>query len=69
MNAEYLNAGKLVNFSVTPEDGAPPHTVRTTERTTCGKYIIERVLVYQHYDSTREVAVYVLEGRMQRLAL
>jgi hypothetical protein len=68
MNAEYTKAGKLAQFTVTPEDGVPPHTVKITERSTCGKYILEHVLVYQHYDVTRDVAVYTLTGTARRPA-
>jgi hypothetical protein len=66
MNAEYTKAGKLVQFSVTPEDGVPPDTAKISERSTCGKYVLEHTLVYQHYDVTRDVAVYTLAGTSKR---
>jgi hypothetical protein len=68
MNAEYSNAGKLAQFSVTPEDGIAPHTVKITERSTCGKWILEHVVIYRHYDVTRDVAVYTLSSTGKRPA-
>ena len=66
MNAEYTNEGKTTHFTVQDENGEPPRTTRITERSTCGKYIIEHVLVYEHYDLTHDVAVYTLMGTGKR---
>ena len=64
MNAEYTNeSNKLVGLVVTPDgEGAPPRTARVTERSACGKWIYEHVLVYSHFDVTHDVAVYTLLG-------
>ena len=68
MNAEFTNASnKVVGLTVTPDGaGEPPKTTRLTERSTCGKWIYEHVLVYSHYDVTHEVAVYTLLGTGKR---
>jgi hypothetical protein len=68
MNAEYIHSGRPVLFTVTAEDGDPPRTAKFTERSTCGKYILERVLVLDYYDQVREVAVYSLIGTGRRPA-
>jgi hypothetical protein len=57
VNAEYSQSGKTTQFEVTPLDGQPPRTSKITERSTCGKGIIERIL-----DVQREVAMYSVMG-------
>jgi hypothetical protein len=67
MNAEYTSAGKTVQFTVTPDDGGhPPRTAKINERSTCGKYILEHILVIDYFDVTREIAIYSLMGTGRR---
>lgn len=66
MNAEYESAGKTTRFSVDADNGFPPPTAKLTERSTCGKWILERVLVLDSYDVQREVACYSLVGTGKR---
>ena len=62
MNAQYTKAGTLQHFTVEPQDSEPPRIAKITERSTCGKWILEHVLVYDYYDVTNDVAVYSLMG-------
>ncbi len=66
MNAEYTHSGKLIQFTVTSQNDEPPRTTKISERSTCGKWILEHVLVFDHYDVTREVAVYSVMGTGKR---
>lgn len=70
MNAEYTSEkGNLQQFAVTPDgEGEPPRTTRISERSTCGKWIYEHVLVFDSYDVQREVAIYSLLGTGKRPA-
>lgn len=70
MNAEYTSdKGNVQRFTVTPDaEGELPKTTRITERSTCGKWMYEHVLVYEHYDLTHDVAVYTLMGTGKRPA-
>jgi hypothetical protein len=66
MNAEYTYSGKLAQFTVTAQNGYPPRTTKISERSTCGKYILERVLMLDSYDVMREVAIYSVLGTAKR---
>lgn len=66
MMAEYVFKGKTVQFSVEAEGSDPPRTAKVTERSTCGKWTYEHVLVLDYYDVQRSVAIYSLLGTGKR---
>ena len=66
MNAEYANKGNVTQFTVEAAGSDPPRTAKVTERSTCGKYILEHVLVLDYYDVQRSVAIYSLMGTGRR---
>lgn len=70
MNAEFTDAfSKRTEFTVeVAEDGYPPHTTKISQRSTCGKWIYEHVLVFDYLDVQREVAIYSLLGTGKRPA-
>ncbi len=66
MNAEYANKGKVTQFTVEAAENDPPRTTKLSERSTCGKYVYEHVLVLDYYDVQRSVAIYSLLGTGRR---
>ncbi len=66
MDAEYTHEGKLTQFTVTSQYGEPPRTTNLSERSTCGKYVYEHVLMLDSYDPLRKVAIYTLFGTGKR---